>query len=137
MSTFGGNPDVARTRSDVALMTRFPSSTHTVYPQITATGGPPCFVHFASPCSSHLPQQLMPPVPSRWKPTRRQWPNSTSLPSTRRTSRQPQNSSGRGMCSTTPIRRRVGGAEGAYITFLREKFPDAHSDVIRVFADGD
>jgi predicted SnoaL-like aldol condensation-catalyzing enzyme len=31
------------------------------------------------------------------------------------------------------------GPEGlkAYITFLREKFPDAHSDVIRIFADGD
>jgi predicted SnoaL-like aldol condensation-catalyzing enzyme len=33
----------------------------------------------------------------------------------------------------------VDGLEGlkAYITFLRDKFPDAHSDVIRVFADGD
>ena len=31
------------------------------------------------------------------------------------------------------------GPEGlkAYITFLRDKLPDAHSDVIRVFADGD
>jgi predicted SnoaL-like aldol condensation-catalyzing enzyme len=31
------------------------------------------------------------------------------------------------------------GPEGlkAYIAFLRDKFPDAHSDVIRVFADGD
>src|SRR6516225_3096821 len=31
------------------------------------------------------------------------------------------------------------GPEGlkAYIALLRDKFPDAHSDVIRVFADGD
>jgi predicted SnoaL-like aldol condensation-catalyzing enzyme len=31
------------------------------------------------------------------------------------------------------------GPEGlkAYIAFLRDKFPDAHSDVVRVFADGD
>jgi len=31
------------------------------------------------------------------------------------------------------------GPEGlkAYISFLRDKFPDAHSDVVRVFADGD
>jgi predicted SnoaL-like aldol condensation-catalyzing enzyme len=31
------------------------------------------------------------------------------------------------------------GAEGlkAYITFLREKFPDSHSEVKHVFADGD
>ena len=31
------------------------------------------------------------------------------------------------------------GPEGlkAYVAFLREKFPDAHSDVIRFFADGD
>ena len=30
------------------------------------------------------------------------------------------------------------GPEGlkAYISFLRDKFPDAHSDVVRVFADG-
>ena len=35
--------------------------------------------------------------------------------------------------------RAADGPEGlkAYIAFLRDKFPDAHSDVIRVFADGD
>jgi predicted SnoaL-like aldol condensation-catalyzing enzyme len=41
------------------------------------------------------------------------------------------------VCATQP--QAADGPEGlkAYIAFLRDKFPDAHSDVIRVFADGD
>ncbi len=40
------------------------------------------------------------------------------------------------------IQHNPNGADGpdglnAYIAFLRDKFPDYHSDVIRVFADGD
>ena len=57
--------------------------------------------------------------------------------SIRKTSRPRRNFSVRATPSTTDSAK--DGPEGlkAFLAFLREKFPDYHSDIKRVFADGD
>jgi predicted SnoaL-like aldol condensation-catalyzing enzyme len=78
----------------------------------------------------------MPPTPSRWKRTRRPWRNSTTSPSTRRISKPPRSSSAPATSSTTRAPPTPEGLK-AFLAFLRDKFPDYHSEIKRIFADGD
>ena len=98
----------------------------------------PCFACSSPPQSiAFLHRPLLPPTPSRWKTNKKAVLELYEPPSTRRISRRPRNSSARATSST--IRGAADGPEGlkAFLAFLREKFPNYHSEIKRVFADGD
>ena len=84
---------------------------------------------------SRLPP--MPPTPSRWKRTRRPCWNSTKLAINQKDFEAASKFIGPRYVQHNP--RAADGPEGlkAFLAFLREKFPDYHSDIKRVFADGD